>query len=119
MERAIPVIPGDDIRAMKAFYIDKLGFALSWENPSDDDEQAGMIGVQRGGMVITIDCPMSGHGRQACVSLDVHDADAYYNEWKDKVEITRPPVNEWWGARTFGVQDPADNTLFVMGPHKA
>lgn len=28
MERAIPVIPGDDILAMKAFYIDKFGFTL-------------------------------------------------------------------------------------------
>ena len=27
-------------------------------------------------MIITIDAPMSGHGRDACVSLHVDDADA-------------------------------------------
>ncbi|MGQ0814567.1 MAG: VOC family protein [Gemmatimonadota bacterium] len=116
MERAVPVIPGDDIRAMKEFYIDGLGFTLAWENPSEDNDRDGMIGLQRGGIAITIDCPMFGHGRGACVSLEVADADAYYNEWKDKVPIERPPMNEYWGARTFGVQDPADNTIFVMGP---
>jgi uncharacterized glyoxalase superfamily protein PhnB len=75
-----------------------------------------MIGVRRGGISITIDCPMSGHGRQACVSLEVADADAYYNEWKHKVEMKRPPMNEFWGGRTFGVHDPAHNTIFVIGP---
>jgi catechol 2,3-dioxygenase-like lactoylglutathione lyase family enzyme len=119
MERAIPVIPGDDIRAMKEFYVNKLGFTLTWENPSEDNEQDGMVGVQRGGIAITIDCPMSGHGRHACVSLEVQDADVYYDEWKKKVEIKRPPRNEYWGARTFSVQDPADNTIFIMGPLKA
>jgi hypothetical protein len=30
MERAVPILPGDDISAMKQFYIDKLGFELVW-----------------------------------------------------------------------------------------
>ena len=118
MERAVPVIPGDDVRAMKEFYVDKLGFDLVWENPSEDNQNDGMIGVRRGSIAITIDCPMSGHGRQACVSLEVEDADTYYHEWKDKVAMERAPRNEYWGARTFSVQDPADNTIFVMGPLK-
>ena len=74
MERAVPILPGDDISAMKQFYIDKLGFELVWENRSEDSDTDGMIGVRRGGISITIDCPMSGHGRQACVSLEVADA---------------------------------------------
>ena len=97
MERAVPIIPGDDIKAMKEFYVDKLGFELVWEAPSEDNDTDGMIGVRRGGISITIDCPMSGHGRHACVSLEVEDADAYYNDWKDKVEMQRPPMNEYWG----------------------
>jgi len=67
-------------------------------------------------MWLTLDCPMSGHGREACVSLMVDDADAYYDEWHTRVEIPRPPKNEYWGARTFGVTDPFGNTIFVMGP---
>jgi uncharacterized glyoxalase superfamily protein PhnB len=58
----------------------------------------------------------TGHGREACVSLMVDDADAYYAEWRTRVEIRRPPQDESWGARTFGVIDPFGNTIFVMGP---
>jgi len=59
---------------------------------------------------------MSGQGREACVSLQVDNADAYYDEWRDRVEIRRPPMNEPWGARTFDVIDPFGNTIFVIGP---
>jgi uncharacterized glyoxalase superfamily protein PhnB len=59
---------------------------------------------------------MSGHGRAACVSLQVESADRYYAEWHDRVPIRRPPRDEPWGARTFDVIDPFGNTLFVMGP---
>ena len=114
MELAVPVIPADDISQAKQFYVDKLGFQLTFETPSDGKH--GMIGVKRGSIEITIDAPMEGHGRQACVSLRVADADAYYREWRAKVDITNPPRDEYWGARTFSVQDPSDNTIFVIGP---
>jgi uncharacterized glyoxalase superfamily protein PhnB len=61
---------------------------------------------------------MEGHGRAACVSLQVDDADAYFDEWSKKVAVLRPPKNEDWGARTFDLVDPAGNTIFVMGPVK-
>jgi uncharacterized glyoxalase superfamily protein PhnB len=59
---------------------------------------------------------MTGNGRDACVSLEVESADAYYNEWKDRVTVKRAPRNEDWGARTFDLIDPFGNTIFVMGP---
>ena len=114
MELAVPVIPADDISEAKQFYVDKLGFQLTFE--TETDGKRGMIGLKRGSMEITIDAPMEGHGRKACVSLRVNDADAYYREWREKVEIRNPPRDEYWGARTFGFQDPADNTVFVIGP---
>lgn len=114
MERAIPILPGDDLGEMKSFYVDQLGFELVFE--ASEDGTSGLAGVRRGSIEITLDCPMPGHGRNACVGLEVDDADAYYDEWSEKVEMDRPPVNEEWGARTFGVTDPAGNTLFVMGP---
>jgi uncharacterized glyoxalase superfamily protein PhnB len=114
MERAVPVLPADDLSAAKQFYVDKLGFQLTFETESDGTR--GMIGVKRGSMEITIDAPMEGHGRQACVSLRVNDADAYYEEWRHKVQVKRPPQDEEWGARTFDLIDPFGNTLFVIGP---
>jgi catechol 2,3-dioxygenase-like lactoylglutathione lyase family enzyme len=116
MELAVPVIPADDISQAKHFYVDQLGFEVTFEA---GDGKIGIMGVRRGSIEITIDAPMSGHGRQACVSLRVNDADAYYREWCDKVRIPHPPRDEFWGARTFSVHDPSDNTIFVIGPQKA
>jgi hypothetical protein len=114
MERAVPVLPGDSVSVARQFYADKLGFSVSWE--ASEDGTSGLIGFARGGIQLTIDCPMSGHGRDACVSLEVESADRYYDEWKRKVAIKRAPKNEEWGARTFSVTDPFGNTIFVMGP---
>jgi predicted enzyme related to lactoylglutathione lyase len=116
MERAIPILPADDLRVVKEFYVNRLGFTITFE--ASEDGKHGMIGLARGTIALTIDAPMDGHGRAACVSLQVDDADAYYEEWRERVAVQRPPVNEEWGARTFGVIDPSGNTIFVMGPVK-
>jgi uncharacterized glyoxalase superfamily protein PhnB len=114
MERAIPIVPADDLRVAKQFYVDRLGFKVRFE--ATEDGKSGLLGLERGTICLTVDCPMSGHGRDACVSLQVESTDAYYDEWRDRVEIRRPPKNESWGARTFDVIDPFGNTIFVMGP---
>ena len=113
-ERVVPVLPGDDIAAARRFYVDALGFRVRFE--VSEDGKNGLLGLERGPLYLTIDCPMSGHGRDACASIEVRDADAYYDEWRSRVEIPRPPRDEDWGARTFSVKDPFGNTLFVIGP---
>lgn len=113
IERAVPILPGDDLGVSKAFY-ERLGFEVLWEDTADG--KTGIMGLERGSLELVIDCPMTGHGRDVCVSVRVNDADAYYEEWRDKVEIPRPPRNETWGGRTFGVTDPSGNLLFVIGP---
>lgn len=113
MERAVPHLQGDDLRAMRSFYVDGLGFDVRFE--LTEDGVTGMLGVQRGGLVLTIECPMPGHGRDACVSLEVENVDAYYEEWSSRVDVRRPPRDEEWGARTFDLFDPAGNTLFIIG----
>jgi len=112
-ERAVPILPVEDLDVAKDFYVNKLGFAVRFEYHGDGRD--GLLSVERGGMAITLDCPMSGHGREACVSLQVESADTYYDEWRHRVEIRPPPKNEDWGARTFDVIDPFGNTIFVMG----
>ena len=103
-----------DLERSKKFYVDGLGFKVTWE--ATEDGRTGLMGLERGGMSLTIDAPMSGHGRDACVSLEVVSADVYYEEWRKKVTIEKPPHNETWGARTFGLSDPSGNTIFVIGP---
>ena len=114
MERAIPILPADDLAVAKLFYADKLGFHVTFE--ASEDGHSGLLGIERGGIQLTLDSPMDGHGRNACVSLQVDDADAYYREWSKKVKVLRAPRDEEWGARTFDLIDPSGNTIFVMGP---
>jgi catechol 2,3-dioxygenase-like lactoylglutathione lyase family enzyme len=114
MERAIPILPTEDLAAAKAFYIDRLGFHVTFE--VSEDGHSGLLGVARGTIEITLDSPMNGHGRNGCVALQVDDTDSYYREWSSKVDVLRPPKDEEWGARTFDLLDPSGNTLFVMGP---
>jgi catechol 2,3-dioxygenase-like lactoylglutathione lyase family enzyme len=114
MDRATPILPADDLSVAKSFYVERLGFSVRFE--VSDDGKNGILGLQRGTIYLTIDSPMSGHGREACVSLEVEDADAYHDEWRQRVAVKRPPRNEDWGARTFDLMDPFGNTIFVMGP---
>lgn len=114
MERAVPILPVDDLAAARRFYVDGLGFEVTFETSADGG--AGLMGLRRGGIALTLDCPMEGHGREACVSLEVDSADRYYAEWSPRVAVLRAPRNEDWGARTFDLLDPFGNTIFVMGP---
>ena len=113
MERAVPILPVDDLAVAKRFYVDALGFEVAFE--WSDDGTSGLLGIRRGTIAITLDCPMSGHGREACVALEVDSADRYYEEWSARVHTNRPPRTETWGARTFDLIDPFGNTLFVLG----
>ena len=114
MEKAISQFPVDDLVAAKEFYVEKLGFRIAWEHSSDG--HTGLLGIERNGMEITLNSPMNGHGRDACVALQVEDTDRYYEEWSPKVRLLRAPKDEDWGARTFDLIDPFGNTIFVMGP---
>ena len=114
MELAIPILPVEDLEVAKQFYVETLGFEVSFEATADG--HTGLLGVRRGTIEVTLDAPMAGHGREACVSLRVDDADRYYDEWRVRTPVKRAPRNEEWGARTFDLIDPFGNTIFVMGP---
>jgi hypothetical protein len=55
-----------------------------------DGGKNSILGLARGSIQITLDSPMDGHGRNACVSLEVDDADAYFEEWSQNVDVLRP-----------------------------
>lgn len=112
MSIAVSNLPATDLLVAKEFYVDKLGFRVIFE--ASEDGHTGLVGLEKDGMRINIDAPMDGHGRQACVSLEVDDIDALYAEWSVRIGLTTPPVMQPWGARTFEFQDPDDNTVFVL-----
>ncbi len=114
MALAIPNLPSSNLSIAKAFYVGRLGFQVFFEET--DNGITGIVGLERDGMRINIDAPMSGHGRQVCVSLEVEDIDRLYTEWSAALGLTEQPAIQPWGARTFGFQDPDDNTIFVLEP---
>ena len=109
MERAIPILPAEDLATAKSFYVDGLGFRVTFE--VSEDGRSGLLGIERGTIQMTLDSPMKGHGRNSCVALQVDDADAYYHEWSAKVDVLRAPKDEGWGARTFDLLDPSEHHL--------
>ncbi len=117
MERAVPILPAEDLAIARTFYVNQLGFTVLFE--ITEDGHSGLLGLALGTIELTIDCPMEGHGRNACVTIHVDDADLYFIKWSAKAKTLRAPKNEHWGARTFDLLDPFGNTLFVMGPLKA
>jgi len=112
MERAVPILPADDLRVARRFYVDGLGFEVTFEDTRDGIN--GILGLRRGTIALTIDAPMDGHGRKACAAIEVDNADRYHAEWSARVYVPDPPRDEPWRARTFSVHDPAGNTLFVI-----
>jgi len=113
-ERAVPILPADDLEVAKRFYVDALGFDIEFE--ATEDGKNGLLGLRRGSLYLTIDSPMTGHGRNACVALHVEDTDRYHDEWAARTSVLRSPHDEPWGGRTFDLLDPFGNTLFVIGP---
>src|ERR1017187_3767477 len=113
MERAIPILPADDLATAKAFYVNGLGFRVTFE--ASEDGRSGLLGIERGTIQMTLDSPMKGHGRNACVALQVDDADAYYREWSAKVDVLRASKDEEWGARTFDLIDPSGTPSLSWG----
>ena len=112
MNIAVPNLPSADLAVSRPFYVETLGFKIQYD--TSEGGTSGLLLLERDGMRINIDSPMDGHGRQACVSLEVEDIDSLYAEWASKIPDLRPPVEEAWGARTFGFQDPDHNTIFVI-----
>jgi catechol 2,3-dioxygenase-like lactoylglutathione lyase family enzyme len=46
MERAMPILPVEDLATAKAFYVDELGFRVRFEN--SDECRSGLLDLARG-----------------------------------------------------------------------
>src|SRR5882757_7525088 len=104
----------DSVEDARGFYVDKLGF----------DHMMGMLGkdgqldfctVTLGGarvMLSRAQGDVAGAGRTTEkrpveIYVEVPDVKAYHHEVKTRgVTITSPLTMQWWGDRTFTVQDP-------------
>jgi hypothetical protein len=46
MERAVPILPADDLAVAEAFYVNGLGFHVTFE--ASENGQSGLLGLERG-----------------------------------------------------------------------
>jgi uncharacterized glyoxalase superfamily protein PhnB len=109
----IPMIYVDSVDQAREFYVEKLGF----------DHQMGMLGkdgsldfctVTLGGAKVMFVRPqerIDGAGattskRTVEIYIEVTDVDDHHERLrKNKVKITNPLTDQWWGDRNFAVMD--------------
>ena len=107
------VLAVHDAKESARFYIDRLGFAQSHEDP-------WWTFVRRDGCTIMLgscpdDAPASDLGSHSYVAyLLVDDVDGLYAEWRGRgVEPLDAPVDEAWGMREFGIRTPDGHRIRV------
>ena len=109
-----PVLPVQDVKTAIHFYVDKLGFTLSF---ADDAQNPFYAGVRRG----NIEIHLQWHdAKEWEVEVDrpllrfvIDDVDFLYEEYRDKDvfhEHTKLRNTEW-GTREFAFYDPYKNGL--------
>ena len=103
IENVTPILRVEELEVSRRFYIEKLGFALDW-----DDE--GMISVSRSGKAIML-CEREQGQPGTWVWIGVDDADALFAEYSAKgVRIRNPPQNFSW-AYESKIVDPDGHVL--------
>ena len=112
--KIIPLVTTQSLDAVRAFYIDKLGFTATFDAPM-------YLGLMWGEHVelafMTPDtCPtFEGHGLSLC--LEVDDVDAEYDRFQSLgVKIAQELRDNPWGDRSFVALDPVGIALYVYKP---
>ncbi|ASJ76042.1 glyoxalase superfamily protein [Granulosicoccus antarcticus] len=112
MQSPIPILRSFDEAKTKAFYLDFLGFDVSFEHRFDTESPL-YFGAFKDNCVLHL----SEHHGDACpgstLRIDVDDVDAYCKELNAKgYQNARPGVQEQpWGYREMSIQDPSGNRL--------
>ena len=105
------MVHAPDVQKAQAFYTEKLGFVVEDEAPDFVQfkaAQGATLALAKGESKPTAE----GEGIELWWFVD--DADATYAELIAKdVQIVRKPLDEPFG-RTFAIQDPAGNVLYML-----
>ncbi|MDD9965776.1 MAG: glyoxalase superfamily protein, partial [Myxococcales bacterium] len=112
----VPVLRSFDERKAKEFYVDFLGFAVTFEHRFDDNAPLYM-GLRRGDVVLHI----SEHFGDACpgaaIRIRIEDLSDYCEVLRDKdYKYVSPgaPEERPWGGKELSIQDPFGNRLTLV-----
>ncbi len=109
-----PVLPARNVSEALHYYMEKLGFHLTFQ---DDEDAPKYAGVERDGVALHIQW----HDEQDFANIErpglrfvIDDVDALFEEYRDKdVFHSRTALQDTpWGTREFAFYDLNGNGLF-------
>ena len=120
----MPIITVDSVDEIHRFYTEKLGF----------QHMMGVVGKDGGLDFVTVvrsgvrmmfaraqekiaGAEKSTGKRPVDMYVEVEDVDGYHDQLKkDGIKITSPLTTQWWGDRTFTIQDSYGYQLWFYQP---
>jgi PhnB protein len=104
----------DSVEDARSFYVDKLGFAHAMGMLGKDGLLDFCTVTMGGARVMFMRPPQKMQGTNATeekrpveMYLEVADVEAYFDQLKKQtIKPTTPLTDQWWGDRTFTIQDP-------------
>ena len=110
MERAIPILPAEDVSVAKTFYVQGLGFRVVFE--ASEDGRSGLLGLERGTIRLTLDSPMDGHGRRrfrhSRQSDGTRRGDRRFTRDEARPCCSWRRLDEWWNSSRGGDRSVRD-----------
>lgn len=105
-----PILGTRDLEKALAFYIERLGFALAFRDPSNPTNYAG---VRRDGVELHFQWQDESEMSTTRLRFLVEDPDALFAEYRDKQALGERTslASTPWGTREFALYDPDRNAL--------
>ena len=108
-----PVLPSQDVATSIAFYVDKLGFALAFQ---DSPENPNYAGVRRDGVELHFQWHDASEWKaveRPMLRIVVPEIEALFEEYRDKGVFHKATELRatGWGTREFAFFDPYMNGL--------
>ena len=114
----VPCVTTSKMRETRAFWVEKLGFELSYDHEHYLGVRGGPKGAPEiGFMLPDADAPQNFAGAGLTLCLRVEDADRECARlWDAGVVIVAPPTDYPWGMRAFSVKDPNGIVVSIAHP---
>jgi catechol 2,3-dioxygenase-like lactoylglutathione lyase family enzyme len=105
-----PILGTRNLETALGFYIERLGFALAFRDPSNPTNYAG---VRRDGVELHFQWQDESEMQTTRLRFLVEDPDALFAEYRDKQAIGERArlADTPWGTREFALYDPDGNAL--------
>lgn len=120
----VPILAVRDIDASVNFFVEKLGFSEDFRMPGPDGKNA-FASVRlspQAIMMLTLDPSFEKFGEGLDIVIyppDDKDLDAFYAEVQARgTTIAEPLKDQYWGDRTFVINDPNGYRLTFAKPVK-